>query len=174
MADHNESSTISPDYEVNLFSQRIHEDDILQREQLATKDSEPNVKKIECKNIKLDNPSFKHFANKIDALKMPQSWGRGNALPPNVSAKEKAKRVFDILFKKYEILPDQILPSIEGGVALFYKSSFNRAIIMNIEIYNDLDVDALVNDDKNKKMIKCEDIQNLNFENIIKIFVSVS
>lgn len=74
-------------------------------------------------------------------------------------------KAFDIckhLFQEYNLIPDRIAPTKEEGVFLAFDSSKgNRTLI--VEVYNDLEVGYLVNDNACKQILHSEDITDYDF-----------
>lgn len=86
---------------------------------------------------------------------------------PNVDCIDKVIEVCYYLRDIYELIPDEILPFVSGGLCIFYE---RNDYLFLVEVHNDLDIDALVNDNKNKSIIKSADIVNFDFCDIVKTF----
>lgn len=119
--------------------------------------------------FKRDDPIYEDIKNKIYHLSFPNRWEKDGIAKPNIHSKEETVKVCRHLFDEYELIPFRIVPTKEGGLTVLYEDfSNNRSLI--IEIYNDLDIAALVNDNKNKSVISSVDIRSLNFSEIVKAY----
>ena len=115
-------------------------------------------------------PVFSHIkTNMINNIVLRKSWEKQGILPPNVACKNEAKKLSFLLFDKYELIPNIVDASIDGGIYIRYWNSINNHSLF-VEIYNDLEIAAVVNDENKKKILASENIENDNFDNIIKYF----
>ena len=107
-----------------------------------------------------------HLLNLIfNKMYFPESWKAKGVAPPNITAKFMAFDICDSLFKDYGIIPYIVTPTIEEGVYIEYDK--NGEIALEIEVFNDLDVVAIVSNYKTKQMLYSEEIKGLNFSNVI-------
>ncbi len=105
-------------------------------------------------------------------LHFPKHWTKEGIAKPNVVSKESALAVCTKLYAEYDLVPDRIAPTKEEGVYLCYELAgelCDRSLI--IEIYNSLDVTAIVNDNHAKEVIYCEDIRDMDFGKAIRVYV---
>jgi len=106
---------------------------------------------------------------KINALVLPSHWGEEGIEPPNSTAKRNAVRICHELFNSYELISTTVACTKENGVYLSFKNN-NKSLF--VEAYNSGEVATLVNDDTDKRILYSEDIQNLDFDATIKIFLN--
>lgn len=134
------------------------------------KSSSPQKWLIAEQNPPYFEPVFSHIKNKmIDQIHFRKRWEEEGIKPPNIACKYKIKDICRHLFEKYELIPQRVNASIEGGIFVLYLNPENKRTL-SIEIYNDLDVAALVNDEENNKIINSQDITGMFFESIMKHF----
>jgi hypothetical protein len=107
--------------------------------------------------------------NMINQVRLKNEWIEEGVSEPNVSCKNKTYNICIFLFNHYGIIPQRITASIEEGVFIQYLNVQNKKTL-SIEIYNDLDVAALVNDIVKKHIILAANIRNMSFESVIKAF----
>lgn len=104
-------------------------------------------------------------------LFFPPHWIAEGVAKPNQAAKLGAFEVCKLLFKKYSELPDRIASSIEGGVFISYtKKRDDVEKTLGVEVYNTSEVAALVNLDSEKRILYSEDIRDMRFEKVMKVF----
>ncbi|MCP4336580.1 MAG: hypothetical protein GY679_01880 [Mycoplasma sp.] len=103
----------------------------------------------------------------IDNITIPIRWKHEGVSTPNKTCKSLTKKVVDSLFLSYSLEPERIAVSMEGGILVNY-INYKNENNLSIEIYNDLDIAAIVT--KSKKTIKVMDVINEDFEEIIKAF----
>ena len=125
-------------------------------------------------SVQVAKPVTWNINQRIGSLSISSRWKEENIDPPNINAKELAQNVAVQLFNNYELIPMKILPSVEGGITLFYKSIVNSAIVLIVEIYNDLEIATLVNDDREKKIITSTMIHNHDFQKIHTDYIAAS
>jgi hypothetical protein len=104
-------------------------------------------------------------------LFFPPHWLVEGVAKPNEAAKSRAFKVCKSLLETYELIPDRIVPSIEGGVYISYsekRDSVEKTLV--VEVYNTSEVAALVNLDSEKRILYSEDIRNMRFEKVMKVF----
>lgn len=111
---------------------------------------------------------YKHIENTIfKEIHLPLKWLEKGITEPNIASKQKTRDICFFLYEKHQIIPSKIVPSKEEGVTIIYKNyDHNRSLF--IEVYNNLEVAALVNDDLKKEIIAGDDIKEMGFNNIIK------
>jgi hypothetical protein len=100
-------------------------------------------------------------------IRMPEDWAQEGVNPPNIEAKNIAKKTCISLYDDYGLIPIRISPTKEEGIFIYYKH-FNNNRELFVEVYNNLEVAALVNDEENKKIIYSEDIKGCNFLPVIE------
>ena len=113
------------------------------------------------------DPVNKYISSQVFSLGIPKRWISESIIPPNLDCKKLTERVALQLYKTYLLIPKRIGASIEEGVLLFYQN-FNNNNELSIEIYNDLDIAAIITNDNN--IISVKDIYDENFSEIISIF----
>lgn len=109
----------------------------------------------------------------FDKLYFPKHWEEENIDQPNQSAKMKSLEICKYLFKEYNLIPSRIAPTKEVGIFLSYENpaqTSDRTLI--IEIYNNLEVAALINDNSSKKILYSADITDFGFSDAYKYLVS--
>jgi len=108
-------------------------------------------------------PIYTHIDNLIfRGLKIPEDWTQQGITPPNIEAKKIAQKICFSLYDDYSLIPIRIVPTKEEGVFIYYKN-FNNNRTLLVEVYNNLEVAALMNDETNKRILYSEDIKNCNF-----------
>lgn len=127
------------------------------------------VKDYECFFEIEDTKS--HIFNMLQNIFFPKKWAKQGISEPNMDCKKAAQEVCLQLYKKYGIIPFRLSSTIEEGIWIYYfDPKKNRSL--EVEIYNDLDIAALINDEKKKQIIFSQDIINNNFGKAIKYFRS--
>lgn len=106
-------------------------------------------------------PTESHFRNRILQAKLPAKWILGGVQPPTAECRSLAYKSWKLLYTKFGILPMRVSASVEGGITLYYEHASNGKTLI-AEIYNDLEVAALVND--SKKIVYSENIKCLDFD----------
>ena len=107
--------------------------------------------------------------NMIDQITLRKRWEIEGIKPPNIYCKNITKKICLSLFDKHNIIPHKIDASIEEGIYVLYLNTRKNRTI-EIEIYNDLDVAAIVTDNNINKIIASQDIKQNNFDYIIRHF----
>ena len=142
------------------------------------KDSETNVYKLHVKNkfsfIYTDNkelsaktsidPIKNHLNAKIYSIVIPRKWKDKDISPPTIKCKEISTELVIRLYDEYSLIPERVSATIEGGTFLLY-IDFISGNNLSIEVYNDLDIAAIITN--NKKIIKTFDIDDENIETVI-------
>jgi hypothetical protein len=122
------------------------------------------------KNIKIEaiDPVIRKTHGQIDSLRISNKWKAESIAPPNVSCKKLAKSVTKNIYENFNNeYPIRIAPTIEEGVFLYYKN-FDNKMEMNVEVYNDLDIVAILF--KDDQVIKSYDIFNEDFTEVFRSF----
>jgi hypothetical protein len=104
-------------------------------------------------------------------LFFPPHWEEEGVAKPNEAAKLGAFAVCKSLLETYGLIPDRIVPSIEGGVYISYTEKRDAVEkTLEVEVYNTSEVAALVNLDSERRILYSEDIRNMRFEKVMKVF----
>jgi hypothetical protein len=142
----------------------------------------PSIGIVECKTNGGDRGEFrqgqlttkdKSILEKIEnrlfrKLHLPSHWAENGIAPPNQPARMKAFDICKKLFESFNMVPDMIAPTVEEGVFLSYDNHVNSADrSLVIEVYNDLDVALLVNDNSAKSVVFSSDIKDFDFGNAV-------
>lgn len=128
-------------------------------------------------SIKVKNLKEKNISEHIDKLifrkmNFPQAWLEEKISPPNLASKIKAKEVCLHLWNEFGLIPYVITPTKEEGVYIGYEDEGDSGDLdLIIEIYNNLEGAALVNDRTGKKILFSKDIKDtkIDFEKMIQI-----
>lgn len=102
----------------------------------------------------------------------PKEWELENIAKPSISCRQRTADIAINLLKKFELHPDRVRANIEEGITLYYKNYENDKELI-LEVYNTLEMAALVN--KDKKIIRCIDFEkedDANFNETIQFFKS--
>ncbi|MCP4137355.1 MAG: hypothetical protein GY754_40685 [bacterium] len=115
----------------------------------------------------------KQLLARLDSISYPRDWVNQGIKPINIQCKKLTEKVLLNLYENYHLIPTRIAPSIESAYFLKYINYDNNKELI-VEIYNDLDIAALIN--KNKEIIfsfdsSTNDYTN-DFKKITKIFKS--
>jgi len=115
---------------------------------------------------------FEDFEQRIfRKLHFPPHWKQEGVSQPNVAAKEKCFEICKQLFKKYNLMPSTILPSVEDGIYISYDKitdDVNKSMI--IEVYNTMDIALIVCDNAKRVILHSEDIWGMGFNRAVSIF----
>ena len=103
----------------------------------------------------------------VDSVNIPQKWVEEGIHPPTLECRKLAKSVVLQLLKEHQLYPSRISATIEEGVFVNYVNHINKRNL-SIEIYNDLDIAAIITRDK--EIIISADISNEDFAKISQIF----
>ena len=82
------------------------------------------------------------FARVASLLQLTDDWNSYNAPAPNQAAAASARQVLETA-REMILVPDEIVPSVEGGITICFDTSGRRA---DIESFNDGSVLALTSD----------------------------
>ncbi len=113
------------------------------------------------------DPVSNFLQSQVYDITIPKKWEIDGILSPTIICKEETARIVTKLYKNYKIIPLRVSATIEEGTFLKYKD-YNSAKELSIEIYNDLDIAAIIT--QNNRIIRTIDIIDENFEEVIKIF----
>lgn len=98
----------------------------------------------------------------------PNEWKNEGIFAPNLASKQKTEGVCNDLYEKYNIFPFRVVPNKEEGITIIYRNHDNNRSLI-IEVYNNLEIAGLVNDDLNKEIIVSMDIkEELTYQNLMK------
>ncbi len=113
----------------------------------------------------------KNLTLKILKAFYPKEWELENIAKPSISCRQRTADMAINLLKKFELHPDRVRANIEEGITLYYKNYENDKELI-LEVYNTLEMAALVN--KDKKIIRCIDFdkEDANFNETIQLFKS--
>lgn len=113
------------------------------------------------------NDVNKSIEDRIDRIIIPETWRKGKFYPPNIACKQSAKKICKNLFNDYGLIASEITATIEEGIFIKFFNK-NNSKVLKIEVYNNLQIAAIVVKEKN--IIDSEDIKNYNFKKIIETF----
>ncbi len=98
----------------------------------------------------------KNLTLKILKAFYPKEWELVNIAKPSINCRQRTAFIAIYLLKKFELSPDKVRANVEEGITLYYKNYENdRELIL--EVYNTLEMAALVNEDK--KIMRCIDFE---------------
>jgi hypothetical protein len=138
-----------------------------------------NVGSIDTKNVSINefrikykykskDPVYNHIINLIfKGIQVPEHWVQEGVNPPNMEAKTIAQNVCFNLYDDYSLIPIRFAPTKAEGIFVYYKNFINNRALL-VEVYNNLEMAALVNDETNKKILYSEDIKSSNFISVIE------
>jgi hypothetical protein len=104
----------------------------------------------------------------FNRLSFPSHWAGDDVVPPNMASKVKAFEICRNLFENHTLIPDRIACTKEEGVFLAFDTNSGERTLV-IEIYNDLEVGLLVNDNVEKRVLFSEEITDLDFSPAVNI-----
>ena len=113
------------------------------------------------------NPLIVQLNHWVDSVNIPKKWVEEGIHLPTLECRKLAKSVVLQLLKEHQLYPSRISTTIEEGVFINYINHINKRNL-SIEIYNDLDIAAIITRDK--EIIISADISNEDFAKIIQIF----
>ena len=93
------------------------------------------------------NPFIVQLNHWVDSVNIPQKWVEEGIHPPTLECRKLAKSVVLQLLKEHQLYPSRISATIEEGVFVNYVNHINKRNL-SIEIYNDLDIAAIITRDK--------------------------
>ena len=89
---------------------------------------------------------------KIDTVKLSKRWLNEGCKNPTKQCRRKAKKLYKLMLKFFNIKPTYISASVEDGIFLRYDLPNNKQL--KIEVYNDLDIAGLfINGDTDKSFM---------------------
>jgi len=95
---------------------------------------EENIEELEILVSKDFENTYKEYYRKLNEMKnLHENWDSYGAEPPNEMAIDNAEIVLQKLYSDH-ILPDRILPSAEGGVAV---SFIRKGVYADFECFNE-------------------------------------
>jgi len=107
-----------------------------------------------------------NYELEINDIKTPHHWLHNRIAAPTDACKKLTLEVCNYIFKTYNLLPAMIASTVEEGIYLQFRKNTKSLVI---EIYNDLEIAAIVNDESTKKILGNEDIKNLDFSRMINL-----
>lgn len=164
-----DSSAISIEYKGeqqridNIISTSKHEElhEILERYKIE-EEIIYNQQELSSTTTFLDEIRHKIF----EKINFPKEWEEEQIAKPNLESKTKAFEICKFLLEKHSLYPDRIAPTKEEGVFLSYNTeSKNKSLI--IEIYNNLEVAAIVTNNKLRVVEYSEDIYGFQLSNAV-------
>lgn len=100
------------------------------------------------------------------------SWILNHVTPPTMDCVLKSIEIIEKLNTDFDFIPERVSASVESGVYILYQDK-NKNKRLAIEVYNEkLEIVALVNDDKSKGILEVANITNMNFNNIVKTYLT--
>lgn len=115
-------------------------------------------------------PTIKHITSLVYSTYIPEKWKKENITAPTLTCKKITENISHTIYRDYGMIPNRISATIEEGIFINYKN-FDNSRILSIEVYNDLDIAAILTE--GKSIIKTVDIINESFTEIIKIFKEI-
>lgn len=104
----------------------------------------------------------------LNDLHTPKHWIAEGVQEPNDTAKLHSCMICWKIYIFKDLLPSRIAPTKEDGVYIAYD---REEMSLIIEAYNDGDIALIVCNDQRKTVIYSEDVENMNFEKAINIFL---
>ena len=128
-----------------------------------------NNKTDDTVHYKRENVVYKSLHDQIfKEIHFPNEWQNEGISAPNLASKRKTEGVCNDLYEKYNVIPFRVVPNKEEGITIIYKDYENNRSLF-VEVYNNLEIAGLVNDDLNKTIIVSMDIkEELSYENLMK------
>jgi len=123
--------------------------------------------KIETKEQYDPNP--RQIRSWISLIKFPEKWRIDGIAAPNFYCKELTEKIAIKLYEDYLLLPQRITPTIEEGVFLYYRN-FDKGKELSIEIYNDLEIAAVINKSDEIVKVMDVDVESEDILEMIKLF----
>ena len=102
-------------------------------------------------------------------IHMPRKWKDEGIAEPNITVNSKGKEIWSYFYNDIGILPFRIVPNKEDGITIIYKNYTNTRLLI-IEVYNNLEMVGLVNDDKQKKILASQNINEFDFSELIRTY----
>lgn len=101
----------------------------------------------------------------------PRNWIYEKIDRPTLLTEEKTEHIIFLFKYSHNLKPENVKPSIEGGLIISYFNDKNFRKL-EIKICNNLNISAIVFDEKECEIILSEDIENSNFDFILNEFLS--
>lgn len=119
-----------------------------------------------------DLSSIESIAKDIfEKINFPIAWEQEGVEKPNLASKSRAFDICKAIFFEYNFLPNKVAPTKEVGIYLSYENkSQSKSLI--IEIYNNLEVAAIVTNNSKRTIEYSEDVYGLQLDNVVKVFNS--
>lgn len=95
----------------------------------------------------------------IDIANLPEHQERTYKLAPTKKARQLAKEVVSYILNNRTILPTRVAATIEGGIYLAYT---HDDLEMKVEVYNDLDIAAILVDNSTEVIVDSLDIHSMS------------
>ncbi|MBC8548389.1 MAG: hypothetical protein ISR96_08760 [Nitrospira sp.] len=83
----------------------------------------------------------------VQSVSIPKTWIDSEIQPPTISCKNLAHDIIRKLYESYDMYPMRIDATIEEGVYIKYLNFINKKEL-SLEVYNDLDIAAIITKDK--------------------------
>lgn len=109
---------------------------------------------------------FHRTLGKIDNLKLPDSWKKEGVEEPNSTAMRNAYKICHILFNLKKMIPKVVACTKENGIYISFKEGDKSFLI---EAFNNGGIGSIVNNDKEKNILRSEDITDFNFDRQLEI-----
>lgn len=113
------------------------------------------------------DPIEDHLIAKVYSVILPEKWRSEGISPPTIKCKEISSELVLTFYHDYTIIPERISATIEGGIFVKY-IDYVSGNCLSIEVYNDLDIVAIITN--NKQIVKIIDIDDENIKKTISIF----
>ena len=116
------------------------------------------------------DPILEYLSARVYSIVIPDKWRLEEISAPTIRCKEIGSEIVRKLYKNYSIIPDRVSATVEGGIYLRYED-YRSENSLSIEVYNDLDIAAIVT--KKKEILGSFDINDQNVEETIRIFKKI-
>lgn len=111
----------------------------------------------------------------FEQLYFPIEWHKEKVNRPNLASKNMAMEVCKSLYDNYSLVPFRISPTKEEGLYIRFdcsSASIRRSMI--IEVYNTLEIAAIITNNDKKEVNFSYDIERLQFRNAVQHFKKIS
>ena len=105
-----------------------------------------------------------------ECTKIPDGWKTCGVPEPNYECVMRTSKVMAHLYNEHKIEPKTIAPCTEGGMYLHYWTYWHNYSLF-VEVYNDLSVSGLVNDDGDREVLYIEDVKGLDFNKLVDVYM---
>lgn len=95
----------------------------------------------------------------IDIANLPEHQERTYKIAPTKKARKLAKEVVSYILNSKNILPSKVAATTEGGIYLAYT---HDNFEMKVEVYNDLDIAAILTDNSNEVIVDSLDVYSMS------------